>query len=147
MIDLAMLENHWWWLIFAVVLAIGEIVVPGVFLIWVAIGAAITGTITLLLPVPLWAQFLIFAILCLIATWAGRRWYAATDTASEDPLLNHRTARLIGEVVTVVEPIESGRGRVKVEDGVWSCKGPDAPVGAHVRIIGADAAMLHVELA
>lgn len=147
MIDFAMLDNHWWWLIFAVVLAIGEIILPGVFLIWIAIAAGITGAATLLLPVPLWLQFLIFATLCLIATWAGRRWYVATDTPSEDPLLNQRTARLVGEIVPVVEAIESGRGRVKVEDGVWSCKGPDAPVGALVRITGADAALLHVELA
>lgn len=146
MIDLGMLDNHWWWLIFAVVLAIGEIVLPGVFLIWIAIAAALTGAVTLLLPVPPWAQLLMFATLCLIATWAGRRWYVATDTTSQDPLLNRRTARMIGEIVTVVEPIENGRGRVKVDDGVWSCKGPDAPVGAHVRITGADAALLHVEL-
>jgi membrane protein implicated in regulation of membrane protease activity len=78
--------------------------------------------------------------------WGGRRWYAANPVDSQDPLLNDRTARLVGEIVTVVEPIDNGRGRVKVGDSVWSCRGPDAPVGSRVRITGADASVLQVEL-
>ncbi|WP_257539900.1 NfeD family protein [Sphingobium sp. CFD-1] len=144
---LAMLEDHWWWLIFAALLGIGEVLLPGVFLIWIAIAAAITGLAALALPIGVPLQFLIFALLCLIAVWGGRRWYAANPVSSEDPLLNDRTARLIGEVVIVVEAIDNGRGRVKVGDGVWSCRGPEAPAGARVRIVGADASVLQVELA
>ena len=66
---------------------------------------------------------------------------------SQDPLLNDRTARLVGEIVTVVEPIDNGRGRVKVGDSVWPCRGPDAPVGSQVRVVGAEASVLKVELA
>jgi membrane protein implicated in regulation of membrane protease activity len=140
------LDTHWWWLIFAVMLGIGEIILPGIFLIWIAVAAAATGLLTLLVPIGTAAQVIIFAALCLVATWAGRRWYADNPVESQDPLLNDRTARLIGEIVTVVEPIENGRGRVKVDDGVWSCKGADTPVGARVRIVGADASVLVVEL-
>ena len=57
------------------------------------------------------------------------------------------TARLVGEMVTVVEPIDNGRGRVKVGDSVWLCRGPDAPAGARVRVVGAEASVLQVELA
>jgi len=142
---LAMLEDHWWWLILAALLGIGEVLMPGVFLIWVAIAAAVTGLAAMALPVGISLQFLIFAMLCLIAVWGGRRWYAANPVSSEDPLLNDRTSRLIGEVVTVTEAIENGRGRVKVGDGVWSCHGPEAPVGARVRIVGAEASILRVE--
>lgn len=139
------LDTHWWWLIFAVMLGIGEIILPGIFLIWIAVAAAATGLLSFLLPIGTAAQMLIFALLCLLATWIGRRWYADNPVASQDPLLNDRTARLIGEIVTVVEPIENGRGRVRVDDGVWSCRGGDAPVGARVRIVGADASVLMVE--
>ncbi|KEY97856.1 membrane protein, partial [Sphingomonas sp. BHC-A] len=69
----------------------------------------------------------------------------ANPVDSQDPLLNDRAARLVGEVVTVVEPIDNGRGRVKVGDGVWSCRGPDAPVGARVRVTGAEGSVLTVE--
>ncbi|HKY81366.1 MAG TPA: NfeD family protein [Sphingobium sp.] len=141
------LQDHWWWLVFAAVLGIGEVLLPGVFLIWVALAAAVTGLIALLLPLSMPVQFLVFAALCLVAVWGGRRWYAANPVASQDPLLNDRAARLVGDVVMVVEAIENGRGRVKVGDGIWLCRGPDAPVGARVRVVGADASVLKVELA
>ena len=142
---LGMLDDHWGWLVFAALLGVGEVLLPGVFLIWVALAAAVTGLIALALPVSVPAQLLIFALLCLLSVWGGRRWYAANPVSSQDPLLNDRTARLIGEVVLVVEAIEAGRGRVKVGDSVWSCRGPDAPAGSHVRVIGADASVLQVE--
>jgi inner membrane protein len=144
---LAMLDDHWGWLVFAALLGMAEVVIPGVFLIWVALAAAVTGLIALVLPVSVPVQLLIFALLCLASVWGGRRWYAANPVASQDPMLNDRTARLVGEIVTVVEPIDNGRGRVKIGDGVWSCQGPDAPAGARVRVVGADASVLKVELA
>ncbi len=142
---LTALEDHWWWLVFAALLGIGEVLLPGVFLIWVALAAAVTGLVALAVPLSVPLQFLIFAGLCLIAVWGGRRWYAANPVNSQDPLLNDRTARLIGEVVIVVEPIEAGHGRVRVGDSVWSCRGPDALVGTRVRITGAEASTLLVE--
>ena len=142
---LTTLEDHWWWLVFAALLGIGEVLLPGVFLIWVALAAAVTGLISLAVPLSVPLQFILFATLCLIAVWGGRRWYAANPVDSQDPMLNDRTARLIGETVIVVEPIEAGHGRVKVGDSVWSCRGPDAPVGAQVRITGAEASVLLVE--
>jgi membrane protein implicated in regulation of membrane protease activity len=139
------LENHWWWLILAVVLGIGEILLPGVFLIWIAIAAAATGLIAMATGIGAASQIVLFAVLCLLATWLGRRWYVDNPVPSQDPLLNDRAARLIGEVVTVVEAIEDGRGRVSVGDGAWPCRGPDAPVGAKVRVTGSQGAALVVE--
>ncbi len=48
-------------------------------------------------------------------------------------------------VVTVVEPIHAGRGKVRVDDGEWLAKGPDAPAGAQVRILGSEGTWLLVE--
>ncbi|MFN5643675.1 MAG: NfeD family protein, partial [Sphingomonadales bacterium] len=61
------------------------------------------------------------------------------------PKLNDRGARLAGEIVTVVQAIEHGRGRVRVGDSEWNARGDDAPVGAHVRVTGAEGAVLLVE--
>jgi membrane protein implicated in regulation of membrane protease activity len=140
-----LLENHWWWLIFAALLGIGEVIVPGVFLIWIAIAAAATGLVALVLPIGIALQFLLFAGLCILAVWGGRRWYIDNPVASTDPLLNDRTARLIGQTVTVVEPIAGGEGRVKVGDSVWSATGEDAAVGARVRVVAAEGTVLRVE--
>ncbi|WP_150290741.1 NfeD family protein [Sphingobium estronivorans] len=144
---LNVLDDHWGWLIFAALLGVGEVLLPGVFLIWVALAAAVTGLVALALPISIPVQLLLFAALCLISVWGGRRWYSSNPVASQDPLLNDRTARLVGEIVTLVEPIDNGRGRVKVGDSVWSCRGPDAPAGTKVRVIGAEASVLNVELA
>ena len=140
-----LVANPWWWLAAAVLLGIGEIITPGVFLIWVAMAASVTGVIAMLTGIALPFQFLIFALLCLTAVWAGRRWYADNPVASQDPLLNNRTARLIGEVVIVAEAIRHGKGRVRVGDSIWDCSGEDADEGAAVRITGAQGSLLLVE--
>ena len=138
------LDPEWWWLVGAALLGIAEIFVPGVFLIWLAAAAAITG-FAALLGIPLAFQFGLFALLSLAAVSLGRRWYAANPVRSSDPLLNDRTARLIGETVTVVTAIEGGQGRVKVGDSVWSARGEDAPEGSRVRVTGAQGTCLLVE--
>lgn len=137
--------NPWWWLAAAVLLGLGEIVTPGVFLIWIAMAAAITGAIAMLTGLSAPLQLLIFAGLCLASVWLGRRWYADNPVTSQDPLLNDRTARLVGEVVIVAEAIRQGKGRVRVGDSIWDCAGADADTGAAVRITGARGSVLLVE--
>ena len=134
------------WLILAAVLALTELMVPGIFLVFVAAGAALTGLVTLLVPgVPLVGQVALFTIGSSAAVALGRRWYLRNPAPSSDPLLNDRVARLLGQVVTVVEPIHAGRGKVRVGDGEWLAKGPDAPAGAQVRILGSEGTWLLVE--
>ncbi|HEX7874246.1 MAG TPA: NfeD family protein [Sphingobium sp.] len=132
------------WMVFAVLLAIGEIVLPGIFLIWVAIAAAITGGIAWWSPVGLPVQILIFAVLCLVATWGGRRWYRDNPVESSDPLLNDRAARLVGRQVVVIATIIGGEGRVKLDDGTWNAVGPDAEVGERLVVLAASSATLTV---
>lgn len=139
------IEPHWWWLILALILGIAEIVMPGFFLIWLAAAATVVGILTYAFDLPVVAQALIFAVAAVAAVYAGRRILKTNPVTSSDPLLNDRAARLIGETVLVVQAIDGGSGRVKVGDGVWSADGPDAPVGAQVRIIGARGTTLIVE--
>ncbi len=139
------LEPHWFWLLVGVLLGAAEILVPGFFLIWFAVAAILTGMLAFLLPIPVVLQIGLFAVLAVGAVYAGRRWLASNPIISSDPKLNDRGARMAGEIVTVVEAIEHGTGRVKVGDSVWSAKGEDAGVGAKVRITGAHGSVLMVE--
>jgi membrane protein implicated in regulation of membrane protease activity len=139
------MEPQWVWLIAAALLAVAEMIVPGVFLIWLAAAAALTGIATLLFGLPLAGQLGLFAVLSLVAFMAGRRWYRQNPVDSEDPLLNDRAARLVGETVVVVSPIENGRGRVSVRDTVWNAAGADAEIGARVRVTGSEGNCLKVE--
>ena len=138
------IEDHWWWLIAAAFLGILEIFVPGIFLIWMAVAAALTGIIAALLPIALPFQLAIFGLLAMAAVFGGRRYYESNPVPSSDPLLNDRTARLIGQTVVVVTAIENGEGRVKVGDGVWTARGPDSPAGSRMVVTGADGSCLRV---
>ncbi len=139
------LSAHWAWLILAAALATAEVLVPGFFLIWFALAAFITGLITLLLPVPVAVQLVLFALAAVASVYAGRRWFRLNPIETQDPKLNDRGARMVGEIVTVVEAIEAGGGRVKVGDSVWSARGPHADVGTKMRISGSEGSILRVE--
>ena len=142
---LSNLADHWWWVGGGALLAILEILLPGVFLIWVAIAAWITGLIVAFIPLSLALQLVIFVLLAFATVWLGRQYYARVPVANPDPNLNVRASRLIGQVVTVESAIENGRGRVRVGDGVWNAAGPDAPSGAKVRIVAEEGTLLTVE--
>jgi hypothetical protein len=139
------LEPHWMWMLGAIILGIAELIVPGVFLIWLAAAAAATGLLTLAFGIGLPFQFATFALLAIAAVWSGRRWYVNNPMPSADPFLNDRAARLAGRTVVVTQAIENGEGRVRVGDSVWSCRGTDCAEGSRVRIVGADGSCLKVE--
>lgn len=139
------IEPHWMWLTAAAVLGIAELLMPGVFLIWLAAAAAITGFAALLFGIPIEFQFALFALLSIAAVYIGRRMYANNPVESSDPHLNDRATRLIGQTVVVVRAIEDGTGRVRVGDGVWNARGPDAAIGARVKVTGAEGTCLRVE--
>ena len=142
---LTQMDPHWMWLTVGILLAAAEIIAPGFFLMWLGFAALITGVIAWVAPITMPAQVGIFAVLSVIAVYAARKWLVDNPIISDDPKLNDRGARLTGEVVTVVEAIENGRGRVKVGDSVWNARGVDAPSGTKVRVTGSDGADLLVE--
>ena len=139
------LEPQWWWLLAAALLALVELVAPGIFSVWIAAAAALTGAAVLAFDLPVAFQLALFALLSIAAVAAGRRWYERNPVDSSDPMLNDRTARLVGQTVTVATAIRGGEGRVRVGDSVWSARGPDADEGARVRVTGAEGACLRVE--
>lgn len=143
--DLMTSEPEYVWLILAALLALAEIFVPGVFLIWVAAAAAVTGIASAFIDLTLAGQLTLFGISTIATVLFGRRWYLTNIVKSEDPLLNDRAARLIGTTVTVVTPVSATSGRVKVGDGEWSARGPAMPIGAIARIVDVTDGVLILE--
>ena len=138
------IDAPWLWLIGGVVLGIAEMVLPGVYLMWIGGAAVLTGILALLLPIGFAAQFAIFSIATIAAIYLGRNMLAKNPIISDDPKLNDRGARLVGLIVTAVEPVDSAHGRVKVGDSVWSARGTDAAVGDRLRVTGTDGNVLLV---
>ncbi|MGU3391420.1 NfeD family protein [Sphingomonas sp. M1A8_2b] len=123
------------WLIAALVLGIAELAVPGVFLVFLAIAAAVTGVAVYVLPdLPVAVQLGAFAIWSAVTVLIGKRWYRDYPVEGGDPMLNDRSARLVGQIVVVETALVGGRGRVLVGDGSWPARGEDAGVGTRVRV-------------
>lgn len=134
------------WLIVAALLAICELMIPGVYLTFLALGAAATGVLALLFPeLGAIGQFISFAAWSTVAVLVGKRWYGANPVPSADPDLNNRAARMIGQSVTVVDPISGGSGRVRVGDGEWPAEGPDLPAGSKARVADVRGGVVVVE--
>ncbi len=140
------LDAHWVWLTLGLMLAALEMVVPGVYLIWLAVAALATGALTWTFGLGLPMQIIDFIFLSLIAVYSARRFLRDRPIASADPLINNRSGRMLGQTAIVTLEIdEGGSGRVKLGDSEWIARGPELPVGARVRITGSDGAVLLVE--
>ncbi|MDA4847122.1 NfeD family protein [Hoeflea poritis] len=151
MIQRIVLElGPWSWWVLGLVLLAAEILMPGVFLIWIGIAAIIVGCLSLLFwSDPFWVwqvQILVFAVLAVAAAIVGRR-IMARSGKSDEPLLNKRGASLVGRTATLSEPISEGRGRIRIDDTTWVVNGPDLPIGTQVRVVESTGRELRVEAA
>lgn len=124
------------WLIAALILGLAELLIPGVFAVFIAIAAGIVGVMMLVMPdLPLAVQIGAFAAWTVVTVLIGKRWYTDFPVESSDPHLNDRVARLIGKTVVVQVPINHEGGRVAIGDGSWPARGVIANAGAQVRIV------------
>lgn len=134
------------WLAAAILLGIAELLIPGVFLIFLAVAAAITGLALFALPeLPLIMQVGSFAAWSIVSVTIGRRWYRDYPLETSDPMLNDRAARVIGATVVMAEPIVDGAGRAVLGDGTWPATGPDAAAGTRMRIVAVENGVLRLE--
>ncbi|MDJ0895121.1 MAG: NfeD family protein [Alphaproteobacteria bacterium] len=138
--------EFWYWLAFGVVLVALEALIPGTVLMWFGISAGVVGLVVFMAPdLAFTYQILIFGVLSVVSVVATRIWLRRQPIQTEDPDLNLRGQRYVGQVVVLAEPIESGVGKAKVGDSLWRVTGPDAPAGSRMRVTGSDSATLIVE--
>lgn len=139
----AALGPAWGWVIAGLVLAGAEIVVPGVFLIWLGLAALGTGLTALVIPLPWQSQTLLFAALAVaLVALAARLHRRAGPHATR---LNRADRGLIGREGVLAEPIVQGAGRLRFDDTLWRIEGPDLPAGGRVRVVALSGTVLRVE--
>jgi membrane protein implicated in regulation of membrane protease activity len=139
----------WNWMVLGFALLAAEILLPGVFLLWIGIAAIVTGAISLWLwDWGLWTwqvQVLVFLALSLVSAFTGRRVMGSGEAATDEPLLNRRDEQLVGRTGILAEPIAEGVGRIRLGDTIWRVTGPDLPAGTRVRVVSARGGDLAVE--
>ena len=125
--------NPWIWAIGAVVVALLELHAPGCYLIWVALGGAVTAIAAFTAVPGLTGQLVLFAaaslVSCVIGYFVYRRVMAADPDAEP---INSKQHALIGMRGAVDVALANGAGKVRLGDSVWLAEGPDLPVGAAV---------------
>jgi membrane protein implicated in regulation of membrane protease activity len=144
------LSVHYLWWILAVLLIVGEMLLPGYFLLWIGLAAAATGVVIWVVPtLGLLAQAVAFGVLavafCLVYVRLLRPRLSHAAPGSER--LNRRAEQMIGQRYELVEAIVNGRGKAAVGDGQWLVSGPDLPLGSTVEVVAVDGTTLQVRAA
>jgi len=124
----------WWgWAILAALLGLAEMHAPGGYLIWIALGAALTAAVDAVYHVSVTAQVVIMMLASCVSCFAGYFVYRHTDRRQPDAaMLNQRDALLVGERGVVCSDIVHGEGKVRLGDTVWLAEGPNLPTGTAV---------------
>lgn len=134
------------WLVAAAVLAIGEMLTAGFFLLPFAAGSAAAGILALLsIGVPI--QIITFVAISVMTLWLLRR-FAMTEFHGD--LLPVGATRYAGRTVLVTEPISrlQGTGRVKLGMQDWNATtdgDEEFPIDAEVTVVEVRGTRLVVE--
>lgn len=134
----------WSWIVAGLVLLALELVVPGGVLVWLGAAALVTGGLTMVLPIYWPLQFVLYGVLALLAIWLWLK-LRRGEEPTDNPFLNNRASRFVGQEAVLSEPIRGGFGRLALDDTTWRVAGPDLEAGQRVRIVRADGAVLTVE--
>ena len=112
------------WLVVAVILAVGEIATTGLFLAPFAAGAAVAVVVAALGP-GAFIQLLAFLAVSLVALTALRP--IARAHLRQPARLRTGTAALVGRSATVVERIanDEGVGCVRLDGEIWTARAYD----------------------
>ncbi len=137
----------WHWFGAALVLGIVDVLVgANFFLLWIGLSAGMVGLLMIFIPAMAWQwQWTVFGICVFASLLVWVQYLKNMPRTSDKPRLNRRSARYIGRVFVLEEPIAQGQGRIRVDDSQWKIIGEDMPVGSKVKVVGVDGVILKVE--
>ncbi|OBZ09768.1 hypothetical protein A8L34_21065 [Bacillus sp. FJAT-27264] len=132
------------WFIVAGLLLVVEMMTLTFYLLWLCIGAAVAGLVSLIVPDAILLQVVLGSLVAIgltlfskpiVARFRSSRGFKDTGTD------------IVGRQGIVVEPIEPGRyGQVKVGGDTWSASSSQVLVKDEVvRIIGRSSTIIEVE--
>lgn len=142
---------HYWWWVLALLLAAGEVLAPGFFLLWIGVAAAVMGIVTWVIPgldaLPQAIVFVALTFASCLFYWKIIRVRLARNDDPAAATLSRRGEQMVGQRYVLVEAIVNGRGKARVGDGQWLVAGPDLPAGTEVEVVDVDGALLKVRAA
>lgn len=146
--DLYAAQPFWLWLAIGALLLAVEAAASTEWLLWPAAAAGLVAVVTALgLHMGFVGELGLFAGLTVASTLLSRRLVQRVNP-SEQPDINDRDIRLVGQRARVVEAFVDGRGRVFVSGAEWaaSIEGSGPPVGDSVIVESAAGPSLKVRI-
>ncbi len=146
--DLYAAQPFWLWLAIGALLLAVEAAASTEWLLWPAASAGLVAVVTTLgLHLGFVGELGLFAGLTVASTLLSRRLVRKVNP-SEQPDINDRDIRLVGQRARVVEAFVDGRGRVFVSGAEWaaSIEGSGPPVGDSVIVESAAGPSLKVRI-
>jgi len=143
--DWLLLHPFFLWLAIGAVLLAVEVGTSSGWLLWPAASAAVMGLLGLLFRFDLNIQLVIFAILTIITTLAGRQFFPRTVGGND---INDTRSRLAGLDGIAASDFQGGRGRVFVDGKEWAAElegSSSLTSGTKVVVVGVKGACLTVK--
>jgi membrane protein implicated in regulation of membrane protease activity len=133
----------WTWWVIAGLLLLVELMLPGVFFMWLALAAAAIGVIDLFTDLSWQVEIALFAVIAvlLVLIVRPRMRFREGDAIN----LNQRMYDYVGRFYVLHEAIVNGRGKVRIDDTLWVVTGPDRDKGEWVKVTAVDGTRLIVE--
>ncbi|AYN20800.1 NfeD family protein [Alcaligenes aquatilis] len=139
-------DSFWYWLVSGVVLIAAEVVISGVYLLWLGLGALTVGLFAAVWPdAPNWLQWLILAVAMLGWVVVGVRWQRRSR-ANQPDIVNTGLSAYVGAHAQVSERFVNGRGRIRLNDSYYSATATqNLEQGAAVVVLAVDGAEMRVQ--
>lgn len=135
----------WTWWIVAGILFVLELLIPGVFFLWLGFSAVLVALLVLVVDVPWQGQIAAFAVLSMVAVAVSRYFFAGARVETDQPNLNRRMLNHVGRRFVLERPIVNGRGSIRIDDTIWTVEGKDAAAGTWIKIVGVEGATFRIE--
>jgi len=140
------IENltYWHWLIIGIACGILEIVLPGVFFLWVGVASFVVAGLLATFSDMTWeVQFVIFSVSLVLSVLVGRQIYNRKPPADEEGTLNNPAALHKGKEFTLSEASIDKETTVTMGDTIWTVAlETNLPKGTEIVITGMDGAKL-----
>jgi membrane protein implicated in regulation of membrane protease activity len=122
------------WSIAAVLLAVGEILTPGLFFLGPVALAAVAGAVASLVGAPFWLQMVVFAASSFASLGLLRP--IARRHLSMPHSIRTGTAALVGAPAVVLQRVDSHGGRVRIGGEEWTARAymPDQVLEAGMKV-------------
>ncbi len=133
------------WIIAGLVLAVLEMIVPGMVIIWFGIAGVVTGILAIFVHNP-FVQFGIFIVLSGLMVVFSQRIARRITHPEPEPVGANRWVGVSGRVTTDIKPPEFGRVKLHGEE-LRATAAREIPAGTTVRVVAVEGTHLVVESA